>query len=122
MDGIVHLIPLPEDKIEEARRKLRERSKKKGTRRQVGPVAGRLGADLHHLAARGCWIRESANNCYRVRWQVELVIKRLKEPAEYRFAARPRGSLLSESTCTASCCTRSRLGKAATAAARPDGW
>ena len=78
IEGYLHAIALPEEKAKEARRKARQRSKKKG-----GTVSKKT------LYISG-WVliftslplelldTETASDIYRVRWQVELTIKRMK--------------------------------------------
>lgn len=78
VEGFVHAIPLPIEQAEKARRKLREKAKKKGRTPS---------ADSLYLCG---WVlifsnlpldvldTQTASDIYRVRWQVELLIKRLK--------------------------------------------
>lgn len=76
--GVVHAIPLPAEKAAEARRKAKQRAKKKGrdasqkTLFISGWVLILSTVPLDQLST------ETAGKLYRIRWQVELVIKRLK--------------------------------------------
>jgi hypothetical protein len=96
MDGIVHLIPLPEDKIEEARRKLRERSKQKGYTPSESALLLAGWVLIFTTLPPEVLDTESAGQLYRVRWQVELVIKRLKSLLNIDLLRAREGSLLSE--------------------------
>lgn len=75
---IVHAIPLPPTQANEARRKAKLRSKKKGRQASEktlylsGWVLILTSLTLEQLDT------ETASKLYRIRWQVELVIKRLK--------------------------------------------
>lgn len=94
--GVVHLIPLPEDKIEEARRKLRERSKKKGHTPSDSALLLAGWVLIFTTLPPEVLDTESAGQLYRVRWQVELVIKRLKSLLNIDLLRAREGSLLSE--------------------------
>lgn len=96
IEGVVHLIPLPEDKIEEARRKLRERSKKKGHTPSDSALLLAGWVLIFTTLPPEVLDTESAGQLYRVRWQVELVIKRLKSLLNIDLLRAREGSLLSE--------------------------
>jgi hypothetical protein len=96
IEGVVHLIPLPEDKIEEARRKLRERSKKKGHTPSDSALLLAGWVLIFITLPPEVLDTESAGQLYRVRWQVELVIKRLKSLLNIDLLRAREGSLLSE--------------------------
>ena len=76
--GYVHAIALPEEKAAQARRKARERARKKGrsaSRKTLylsGWVLIFTSLPLEVLDSR------TAASLYRVRWQVEVAIKRMK--------------------------------------------
>jgi hypothetical protein len=94
--SVVHAIPLPQDKADEARRRARQQAKKKGCTPS---------ADTLYLSG---WVlilttlpvdildTETVAGLYRVRWQVELVIKRLKSLLDIDRLRAPKGSVLSE--------------------------
>jgi hypothetical protein len=78
IDGYLHALPLPEEKAQEARRKAKQRAKKKG---------GTASKKTLYISG---WVliftslpieildTQTASAMYRVRWQVELTIKRMK--------------------------------------------
>ena len=78
IEGYLHTIPLPEEKAKEARRKARKRAKKKGrsASKRVLYISGWVlifsSLPLEIINTK------TASEIYRVRWQVELVIKRMK--------------------------------------------
>jgi len=78
IEGYVHAIPLPEEQAIEARRKARRRARKKGHNASKkalylsGWVLIFTSLPLEILDTR------TASSLYRVRWQVELTIKRMK--------------------------------------------
>ncbi len=78
VQGYVHAIPLPPDKIVEARRKAKRRANKKGN--SISEKALSLGEWVLIFTSLPPVLlnTETAAALYRVRWQVELVIKRLK--------------------------------------------
>lgn len=96
IEGTVHMIPLPEDKIGEARRKLRERSKKKGHTPSEAALLLAGWVLIFSTLPPEILDTESAGQLYRVRWQVELVIKRLKSVLDIDLLRAREGSLLSE--------------------------
>jgi len=77
--------PLPPEKVEEARRRARLRNQRKQLRHQ--PTDNTLFASgfvilLTNLPAQN-WSLALVLTLYRVRWQIELVIKRLKSLIQY---------------------------------------
>jgi len=78
IEGYLHAIPLPKEKAKEARRKARQRAKKKGrtASKRVLYISGWVliftSLPLEVINTK------AASDIYRVRWQVELVIKRMK--------------------------------------------
>lgn len=78
IEGYLHAIPLPKEQAVEARRKARQRAKKKGrsVRKKTLYISGwvliftTLPPQIIDTAA--------VSDIYRVRWQVELTIKRMK--------------------------------------------
>lgn len=78
IEGYLHAIPLPKEKAKEARRTARQRAKKKGrtASKRVLYISGWVlvftSLPLEVIDT------ETASDIYRVRWQVELVIKRMK--------------------------------------------
>ena len=70
--------PLPKEAAEEARRRVRQRSRKKGhTPNKLSLVAAGYVLLLTNLPAPE-WTGEQVLALYRLRWQVELLFKRLK--------------------------------------------
>jgi hypothetical protein len=78
IEGYLHAIPLPEAKAQEARRKAHQRAKKKG--RTASKKALYISGWVLIFTSLPLEIleTEAASDIYRVRWQVELVIKRMK--------------------------------------------
>jgi len=69
---------LPEKKAEEARRRLRKSSRKKGhTPSEISLVAAGFVLLVSNLPAQD-WSAKQVLAAYRLRWQVELLFKRLK--------------------------------------------
>jgi hypothetical protein len=78
INGYVHAIPLPEKEAAEARRKARERARKKG-RNASGETLYLSGWVLIFTSLPPEILdTRTAASLYRVRWQVELTIKRMK--------------------------------------------
>jgi len=94
--SVVHAIPLPQDKADEARRRTRKQAKKKG----YTPSADTLYLSGWMLILTTLPVdildTETVAALYRVRWQVELVIKRLKSLLDIDRLRAPKGSVLSE--------------------------
>jgi Transposase DDE domain len=94
--GYVHAIPLPPDKADQARRKAKLRAQKNGRT---------ASEKVLHLAQ---WVliftslppallnTATAAALYRVRWQVELVIKRMKSVLNIDLLRARKGSQLAE--------------------------
>jgi hypothetical protein len=94
--GYLHAIPLPAEKAAEARRKANQRAKDKGRK---------PGTETLYLSG---WVlvftslppdmlcTGTASALYRVRWQVELVIKRLKSLLDVDGLRAHKGSKLAE--------------------------
>lgn len=76
--GVVHAVPLPAAKAAEARRRLQQKALKKG--RQLSAEALYLSGWVLVFTTVPVAVLDTATAAalYRVRWQVELVIKRLK--------------------------------------------
>ncbi len=76
--GYVHAIPLPEEQAAEARRKARRKGRKKG--RNTSGKALYLSGWVLIFTSLPPEILDTrtASSLYRVRWQVELAIKRMK--------------------------------------------
>jgi len=78
IEGYVHAIPLPEEKAKEARRKAKQKAKNKGrtASKRVLYISGWVlvftSLPLEVIDT------ETASDIYQVRWQIELVIKRMK--------------------------------------------
>lgn len=74
----VHAMPLPEDKAAEARRKAKQRARKKGN--EVSKKTLYLSEWVLVLSSLPPEVLDTkaVTDLYRVRWQVEVVIKRLK--------------------------------------------
>jgi hypothetical protein len=96
VDVIVHMIPLPPCEAEQARRRARENSRTKGhtVRAETLSLAGWV-LILSSLTL-GILTTEAASQLYRVRWQVELVIKRLKSILNIDQLRAKKDSLLGE--------------------------
>jgi len=78
IEGYVHAIPLPEKEAAEARRKARERARNKG-RNASGKSLYLSGWVLIFTSLPPDVLdTRTASSLYRVRWQVELTIKRMK--------------------------------------------
>lgn len=78
IDVFIHLIPLPEHKAREARRRARQQAKKKGrsiTRKTLFLCSWVL---ILTSVPPQLLDTQTVSALYRARWQVELVIKRLK--------------------------------------------
>lgn len=110
VSGFVHAIPLPPEQAEQARRKLREKASKKGRTPR---------ADSLYLCG---WVlifsnlpleildTQAASATYRVRWQVELLIKRLKSLLDIDLLRAKKTVRSPNFICKVSCCMR-RLSK-----------
>lgn len=96
IQGYLHAIPLPESKAAEARRKARQRAKDKG--RKPGTEALYLSEWVLIFTSLPpeTLCTTTASALYRVRWQVELVIKRLKSLLDVDGLRARKGSKLAE--------------------------
>jgi len=76
--GYVHAIPLPEEKAAEARRKARQRARNKG--RNISKKSLYLSGWVLIFTSLPLEVLDTrtAASLYRVRWQVEIAIKRMK--------------------------------------------
>jgi hypothetical protein len=76
--GYVHAIPLPDKEAKEARRKARQRAKRKGrtASKRVLYISGWV--LIFTSLPKEILDAEMASSLYRIRWQVELTIKRMK--------------------------------------------
>jgi len=103
--GHLHAIPLPAEKAAEARRKANQRAKDKGRK----PSAEALYLSEWVLIFTSLPPEEpctdTASELYRVRWQVELVIKRLKVCWMPMGYGRTKTQNWRNCTCMANCCT-----------------
>ncbi len=96
IEGYVHAIPLPHEQAEKARRKAQQRAKEKG-RTASAEVLYTSGWVLvfTSLPLTALSTMEAAK-LYRVRWQVELVIKRLKSILNINKLRSFKGAKLSD--------------------------
>ena len=78
LEGVVHAIPLPLEQAAEARRRLRRRAQKKG--RQASAVSLFLSGWVLIFTSLPVRLLDTRaiTALYRLRWQVELTMKRLK--------------------------------------------
>jgi len=92
----VHAIPLPAEKAEQARRQAKKRAQKKG--RTASDKALYLSEWVLVLTSLPPDLldTETASALYRVRWQVELLIKRLKSLLQVDELRARKGSQLAE--------------------------
>lgn len=92
----VHLAPLPEPKAREARRNARQKAKKKG--RSLNRLSRLLCGWTLILTSVPAQVLDTRTVAalYRARWQVELVIKRLKSVLKIDELRARKGSQLAE--------------------------
>lgn len=92
----VHAIPLPPEKAEQARRQAKKRAQKKG--RTASDKALYLSEWVLVLTSLPPELldTETASALYRVRWQVELLIKRMKSLLQIAELRARKGSQLAE--------------------------
>ncbi|MEZ5479703.1 MAG: transposase [Thiolinea sp.] len=92
----VHAIPLPPEQAEQARRQAKKRAQKKG--RAASDKALYLSEWVLVLTSLPPELldTETASALYRVRWQVELLIKRLKSLLQVDELRARKGSQLAE--------------------------
>ena len=94
IDGHVHVIPLPEREAAEARRRARQNAKKRGTTIQAKTLLTAGFVMIFTTLPPTTLNTETIGLLYRVRWQVELFIKRLKSQLDIdRLRAREGGAL-----------------------------
>ena len=96
VSGYVHAIALPPEKAAEARRKAKQRARKKGrTAREKTLYLSEWVLIFTSLAPEQLRT-ETASALYRVRWQVELVIKRMKSLLKIDELRAHKGTPLAE--------------------------
>lgn len=96
IQGYLHATPLPEDKAAEARRKARQRAKDKGHNPSEVVLALSEWVLIFTSLPPEILSTSTASALYRVRWQVELVIKRLKSLLDVDELRAHQGSALAE--------------------------
>lgn len=96
LQGYLHAIPLPEEKAAEARRKARQRAKDKGRDPSVETLCLSEWVLIFTSLPPELLSTTTAAALYRVRWQVELVIKRLKSLLDVDGLRAHKGSKLAE--------------------------
>lgn len=94
--GVVHLMPLPSERVDEAKRKLRERAQKKGYTPSAEALALCGWVFVFTSVPESVLNTDSVMQLYRTRWQIELVIKRLKSLLHLDRLRSRLGSTLSE--------------------------
>lgn len=78
IEGVVHAMPLPPEKAAEARRKAKERARKKGYTASQKTLSLSGWVLIFTSLPTQVLDTQAVAALYRVRWQVELVIKRMK--------------------------------------------
>ena len=96
MQGYLHAIPLPAEKAAEARRKAHQRAKDKGRKPSTETLALSEWVLIFTSLPPEVLCTSTAAALYRVRWQVELVIKRLKSLLDVDGLRAHKGSKLAE--------------------------
>ena len=96
LQGYLHAIPLPEEKAAEARRKARQRAKDKGRDPSLETLRLSEWVLIFTSLPPEVLSTTTAAALYRVRWQVELVIKRLKSLLDVDGLRAHKGSKLAE--------------------------
>ena len=96
MQGYLHAIPLPEEKAAEARRKARQRAKDKGRKPSMEALSLSEWVLIFTSLPPEALCTTTASALYRVRWQVEWVIKRLKSLLDVDGLRAHKGSKLAE--------------------------
>jgi len=94
IEGVVHAMPLPPEQAAQARRKTKQRARQKG--RTASPKTLALSGWVLVFTSLPASLLDTAEvaSLYRVRWQVELVIQRLKSLLDVdRLRARKNGPL-----------------------------
>jgi hypothetical protein len=96
MQGYLHAIPLPAEKAAEARRAARQRAKDKGRKPSTEALYLSEWVLIFTSLPPELLSTTTASALYRVRWQVELVIKRLKSLLDVDGLRAHKGSKLAE--------------------------
>ncbi len=96
MQGYLHAIPLPEEKAAEARRAARQRAKNKGRKPSMEALSLSGWVLIFTSLPPEVLCTTTASALYRVRWQVERVIKRLKSVLDVDGLRAHKGSKLAE--------------------------
>ena len=96
IQGYLHAIPLPEEKAAQARRKARQRAKDKGRNPSTEALCLSEWVLIFTSLPPEVLCTTTASALYRVRWQVELVIKRLKSLLNVDELRAHKGSKLAE--------------------------
>lgn len=96
IQGYLHAIPLPEEKAAEARGKVRQRAKDKGRTPRAEALSLSEWVLVFTSVPPEILCTTTVSSLYRVRWQVELVIKRLKSLLEIDGLRARKGSKLAE--------------------------
>ncbi|MFZ1344399.1 transposase [Thiothrix eikelboomii] len=96
IQGYLHAIPLPEEKAAQARRKARQPAKDKGRNPSVETLSLSEWVLIFTSLPHEVLCTTTASALYRVRWQVELVIKRLKSLLNVDELRAHQGSKLAE--------------------------
>lgn len=94
--GYVHAIPLPAEKAAEARRKANQRAQDKGRKPSAEALYLSEWVLIFTSLPPEVLSTSTASALYRVRWQVELVIKRLKSLLDADGLRAHKGSKLAE--------------------------
>ena len=96
IQGYLHAIPLPEEKAAQARRKAKQRAKDKGRNPSTEALCLSEWVLIFTSLPPEVLCTTTASALYRVRWQVELVIKRLKSLLNVDELRAHKGSKLAE--------------------------
>lgn len=96
IQGYLHAIPLPEEKAAQARRRARQRAKDKGRDSSMETLYLSEWVLIFTSLPPEILCTSTASALYRVRWQVELVIKRLKSLLNVDGLRAHKGSKLAE--------------------------
>jgi hypothetical protein len=94
--GFIHAIPLPSEQAEQARRRVRDTAKKKGYTPSAASLYLCTWVLIFDNLPLALLDTEAISNLYRVRWQVELLIKRLKSILNIDMLRAKKDSLLAE--------------------------
>lgn len=96
LDGVVHAVPLPPEKAAEARRRLQQKARKKGRTPSAEALYLSGWVLLFSNVPPAVLDTDTVAALYRVRWQVELVIKRLKSLSDIDLLRARKGSALAD--------------------------